>query len=194
MEIDAFESFNQGVRASLDAQQHRSAGNIDEAIECDENAIAAFERALEVDPDHVAALGAMGMSLAQLGRTREAVPVFEQAIQRDPDSAENFRQLGLCQIELGDMQKGGIVTRKAVALKDTEEYRAQAASEVLGLGSHILQIIETNRDPNNPEQEMAYYQWAASAFTLACEIDSRNTQARQMLGVAESKQRELKRA
>ncbi|QDU93748.1 tetratricopeptide repeat protein [Lignipirellula cremea] len=181
---DTFDTFNEGVTASMRAYDARSQGNFEEAVQCDEQAIACFDRVLETEPKHTSALGGKAMSLAQLGRTSDAVGAFEAAIQVEP-IAEFYRQLGLCQVELGDMKKAWIATRKAISMEDSQEYRANAATELVGFGDNILGVIESNRPSMSPEQIAMYHQWAASTYALACETDAENSEARSLLASTE---------
>jgi len=178
---EVFELFNRGVTASLNAQENQAAGDYQEALVCHEEAVAAFDQVLAIEPDHVGALGGKGMSLAQLGQTEEAAETFQRAIDCEPDHAESYRQFGLCQIELGDMAKAWEATEKAVKLNKDKDFRAHASAEIAAFGSNILATIQAHRDPDNPEQEIMYYQWAASTFALACRANPQNAEAKQHL-------------
>jgi len=188
---NGFETFNEGVAASLEAGEHRRAGNFEKAQECDEVALRAFDQVLQADPTHLPALGGKGVTLASLGRLPEAVTTFETAIELDPSFAENHRQLGLCHAQLGDMKNAWDITLKAVSLSDTTDFRANASAELTALADYLVRVIQAHRDPENPEQEFMYYRWAASTFALACEVDGTNGQAQQGLAAAEAKWKEL---
>ncbi len=66
--------------------KHR--GNLDEAVEC-------FEQATAINPNYSKALIQLGLSLQSLGRSDEASDILHQALAADPGSVELHYQLGL---------------------------------------------------------------------------------------------------
>jgi len=60
-----------------------------------ERAIAAYDVALEVEPDFLFALHNKGAALLELGRWREAKPLFEACAKIDPGYTPTFRNLGI---------------------------------------------------------------------------------------------------
>jgi Flp pilus assembly protein TadD len=69
--------------------------------ESPEIALVCLERALEVDPEFVPALGCKGTLLGQLGRDDEALACFEQIVEIDPDSGAAHYSVGLHLQNLG---------------------------------------------------------------------------------------------
>lgn len=188
--VSVFETFNLGVAESLRAHELRAVGSFDEAAQCEQQALGHFDRVLDIEPTHVGALGGKAMALVQLGQTRDAVAAFEAAIEMDP-MAEFYRQLGLCYVELAEMEKAWSVTRKAIALDDSSDYRTQTAQELIGFGNHILHIAATHREAMPLEQLLAYHHWAASTYALAHESDPRNQDAKSLLRATEQAIAEL---
>jgi tetratricopeptide (TPR) repeat protein len=66
-----------------------------------EEALAAFEQALRLDPNNALAYSNRGKVLHELGRPKEALASFEQALRLDPDLAVAHNNLGLMLCELG---------------------------------------------------------------------------------------------
>lgn len=58
------------------------------------DAVARFEAALRIAPDHVPARVNLGNALLLLGRREEAVGELEAALERDPEDADVHRTLG----------------------------------------------------------------------------------------------------
>lgn len=70
-----------------------------------EAALVAYQRALEINPEHVPALSNWGGGLRALGRLTEAVPVLKQAIGLQPDFAAAHYNLGLVYMDAGQPEK-----------------------------------------------------------------------------------------
>jgi Flp pilus assembly protein TadD len=58
-----------------------------------EQAVAAFERAVQLNPAHQPAHGRLGYALEQLGRIAEAEAHYRKAVQLNPDDPEATRNL-----------------------------------------------------------------------------------------------------
>jgi Flp pilus assembly protein TadD len=50
-----------------------------------EEAIQAYHRAIQINPERASTYMNLGITLGQLGRTREAVAQYQQALKLDPD-------------------------------------------------------------------------------------------------------------
>jgi tetratricopeptide (TPR) repeat protein len=78
------------------------------------SARAAYERALEKQPDDPEALNGLGQTLVRLGRAGEAIPRFERAVQLAPDTWTYRFNLARAAGELGQWDRAA------------DEYRAAA--------------------------------------------------------------------
>ncbi len=58
-------------------------------------ALVAYQQAIHLDPDHVAALSNWGGGLRALGKLDEAIPILEKAIALDPNFIGAHHNLGL---------------------------------------------------------------------------------------------------
>lgn len=109
----------------------------------DQDALDAYRRALDADPDSVMAYNGIGVVYTRMKRFDEAVAAFEQALKRDPDSAWTRSNLGLAYIELRKYPEAIDALRRAVrsmpdlsvahfnlgiAYAKSEQYREAAAS------------------------------------------------------------------
>ncbi len=85
--------------------------------------IAAFERAIELDPDMVAAYESLGAALYTAGRQQEAIDTFRKGLLVDPLSAKLNYNLGLVLMQRGEKAEGE--RRMALALKADPSIRGR---------------------------------------------------------------------
>ena len=83
-------------------------------------AIAAFRKAIELDPKYGRAYANLGSALAQSGDYDQAVTVFEQALTLEPNSIGAHMNLGLALREKGDLD-GALMHLRRVADADPDE-------------------------------------------------------------------------
>ncbi len=183
MNDDVSRLFNEGVRHSLDAHEHRESGRTEQAEESDKKSVAAFDQALAIDPRHLGALSGKAMSLATIGQTQDAVALFQEAIGIEPDLAENRRQLGLCLLELGDIPSARKATFRALEMDAQPEYRRAAAVEIYNVGGGIMIDAAQHRDAGRRDEEVQCYVRAKAAFSLALEVDGRLKPAREAVRI-----------
>jgi tetratricopeptide (TPR) repeat protein len=88
-----------------------------------EEAIAAYEKALEVSPDHAEAHNNLGTALAARGRMDEAIAHTRTAVELNPEKASAHANLGLLLAQTGRTEEGLPHLRKAVEL-DPEDLDA----------------------------------------------------------------------
>ena len=70
-----------------------------------EEAIASFDRALEIDPRHVDAWDGKGKTLALLGCNEEAIACFDRALESDPNHVGAWIGKGVALSDLGRKQE-----------------------------------------------------------------------------------------
>lgn len=101
-----------------------------------EQAIAALERAIELDSTNVKAHTNLGRVLLEQGRAEEALAQMEAARTLDPQSGAVLRVLGNAQSELGRGEDALVTYREALAL-DTED--------AWTMNNYALQLIRLGR-------------------------------------------------
>ena len=111
------------------------AGRIDEAL-------AAYDKAIALKPDHAAAHNNRGLALLRLGRAAEALASFDRATAIAPNHPDAFVNRGLVLIELG---------RFEAALASLDRAAAIAPSHVEALSHRGRALIELKR----PEAALA---------------------------------------
>jgi len=92
------------------------------AEQAHEEAIEHLQRAVALGPDIYDAQYHLGLTLAQLGRWKEAEPHLSAAVKLNPDSASAARQLGRACANQGDYQRAAVQFERLVRL---EPQRAQ---------------------------------------------------------------------
>jgi tetratricopeptide (TPR) repeat protein len=85
-------------------------GQVDEAI-------AHFQKALEINPNFAATRYNLGLALSLAGRTAQAITQYEKAVELKPDYAEAHNNLGLAFYRLGKLDEAIPHFQKAVELK-----------------------------------------------------------------------------
>jgi len=101
-QLEAWEILNKGTALN-------NLGRVKEALAC-------FDKALEILPRFDAAWLDKGVALAKLGRTNEAVKCYERALEINPKSADAWYNLGIAQQNHGQMEKSLASYDQAVAL------------------------------------------------------------------------------
>jgi tetratricopeptide (TPR) repeat protein len=140
-------AFNLLTSFELDADDHQnfgsallSKGKVDEAI-------AQYQKALQISPDYALANNNLGSALLQKGRVNDAVALFQKALQIDPDYADAHVSLGNVLIHEGKVDEATAQFQKALQI---EPNLAVAHNS---LGNALL-------DKGNLEEAIAHFQRA----------------------------------
>ncbi len=91
----------------------REAGRLEEAID-------AFERALDLDPTHVKSLLNVTRVLLRVDRAQDALARVEEALALDPGSVDGFRLLGLARQDLGWLDEAEDAFYQALVLDEED--------------------------------------------------------------------------
>lgn len=110
------------------ARPHNDKGNALIHAGKPEEAIACFERALEIDSSYYYPAFNLGMAYSMLKRDPEAVAAYQRALKIDPADPVARNNLGASLARLGRMKEAAAEFAKAVELApDYEEARANLA-------------------------------------------------------------------
>ena len=85
----------------------------------EDDALAAFRRVLQADPDDVASLVNLGQLLLQRREYAEAVPVFGKAVELEPYNVSALYNLAVAQTRAGQRELGAATTAKFQTLRET---------------------------------------------------------------------------
>jgi tetratricopeptide (TPR) repeat protein len=154
----------------------------------DEEALAAFEKAVELDSENASNWSLKGEALAGLGRDEEALAAFEKAVALDPDDAKTWWWKGLCLANLGRHEEALVAFEEASELDpdnaDTWWWKGNALS-TLGRHEEALAAFEeaSELDPDNADTwclkgnalaGLGRDEEALAAFEKAVELDPDN--------------------
>lgn len=100
----------------------------------------AYEMALQIDPNFVAAHYNLGMTLKAMGCLKDAIASYQQAIQLNPTYAEAYQNLGVVLLKLGLVPDSLAAFQRATALHEQQQNPAEAKRlrqglKEMGLGS-----------------------------------------------------------
>ncbi len=130
----------------------------------DEEAVAAFQEAIRLDPDLAEAHLRLGMAYAALERKPEAdesykkaVELFKKRVQADPKDAESFFYLGEAHSFLHQDEEAARTYRQTTRLKPDDE--------------------EAFYQLGKAETKLAHYPEAVAAFQKALELDPNDSRA-----------------
>jgi Flp pilus assembly protein TadD len=121
-----------------------------------DEAVAHFDKSLQIDPNFYAGLVAMGVTRSNQGRLPEAIEYFQRAIHVQPDEPKAHMQLGLALWKQNRIQTALEEMRRASQLAPNDaEVRADLgfALELVGRPSEAIeQLNEALRlNPNSAE-------------------------------------------
>ncbi len=86
-----------------------------------DDALASFDEALALTPDHVGALINRGIALKDLGRLDDAVAAYERALAINPDAANAYVNLGQLRCPEGENARALAAAVQAIALDPSDE-------------------------------------------------------------------------
>ncbi len=82
-----------------------------------DEAMAHYEKCLELKPEFVQARYNLGVVLRDLDRTDEAIALFEQVLREEPNYAEAYNNLGVIADKFGRIEEAEAYYRRAIAAK-----------------------------------------------------------------------------
>jgi tetratricopeptide (TPR) repeat protein/mono/diheme cytochrome c family protein len=113
--VDHFRASATGRPAS--AASHYNVGTALTAAGLFDDAVAAYERALAIDPRYAKAANNLGDTLMAMGRPAEALARYEAAIAADPSMPEPRNNLGAVLWRRGDFPRAERELREALRLR-----------------------------------------------------------------------------
>jgi len=132
-------------------------GQVDEAM-------AQYQKALEIDPNSFEAHDNLGIALAQEGRVDEAMVQFQKTLKIDPNFAEAYRNLGTALVTKGQMNEAMAQFQKSLEI----DPNSVEAHDNLGIA-----LAQEGR----VDEAMAQFQ-------KSLEIDPNSVEAHDNLGIA----------
>jgi tetratricopeptide (TPR) repeat protein len=114
----ALDSFNRGIDLSEGKAPHHwnSLGIFYKDQNCYEEAITAYQKAIEIDPNHVSAYNNLGRVYRDLKRLDEAIAAYEKAIEIDPNYVSAYNNLGNVYRDLKRLDEAIAAYEKAIEI------------------------------------------------------------------------------
>ena len=140
-------------------QAHLGMGSAYAASDRLDDAVTAYRAALEIRPDHAAALYSLGLVTKDQGRFEEAAKLFANAAVRDPQFGEALVELGIVYEHLGRHEDAVDACRRAAPVLENDEAALLCigvASYHMGLYSEAIDVFEKVVE-NNPGNARAHY-------------------------------------
>lgn len=81
---------------------------------------AAYDMALQIDPNFAAGYYNLGITLKAMGNFTDAIAAYKQAIKLNPNYAEAYQNLGVVLLKLGNVTEGIAAFKQAIALYQTQ--------------------------------------------------------------------------
>ncbi len=101
----------------LDAYSFLRAGISNERTGDYPGAVRSYERGLEIEPENVELLNALGFALFQQGKSEEAVAALEKAVASNPKHAKAHNNLALAAIAMGELELAEAYYRESLAIE-----------------------------------------------------------------------------
>jgi Flp pilus assembly protein TadD len=95
---------------------HHLRGSLFEESGRNEEARAAYARALEIDPEQTETAVNLGLVLGELGKPREGIAVLDAAIAKHPKSANALRNRAVLHLKLGETERFAADLESAFAI------------------------------------------------------------------------------
>jgi Flp pilus assembly protein TadD len=111
------DSIGQIKEQFLDAYSFLRAGMANERTGNYPAAVRTYQRGLEIEPENVELLNAMGFALFQQGKSEEAVIALERALLVDPQHWKAHNNMALASIDIGELEVAEAHYRESLAIE-----------------------------------------------------------------------------
>jgi len=101
----------------IDAYSFLRAGMANERSGNYVDAVIAYKKGLEVEPNNVELLNSMGFALFQQGKSDEAIAALEKALKVDPKHFKSHNNMALASIDIGELELAEAHYRESLAIK-----------------------------------------------------------------------------
>lgn len=126
--------FEQALKAGVgkdEAMVWRNIGNVQVELFEREKALAAYQRALSIQPKDARTRLALGQFYLERNEPETALPELRAAVEIEPSLAGAFAGLGRAYRRLGDRQSSVAVLRKALELNPSDQESRYSLGQVL---------------------------------------------------------------
>ncbi len=147
----------------LDAYSFLRAGMANERTGNYPDAVKAYERGLEEEPNNVELLNALGFALFQQGESNKAISALEKAIRIDPKHSKAHNNMALASIDLGEFEMAEAHYRESLAIEPQPSIYNDLGFvlERQGMSFEAVDMYRKSLELD-PESTTAHYNLAAS--------------------------------
>jgi len=131
------------------AQQWLEEGNALRNLKRSQEALAAYEQAIRLDPNDIYAYRGKGWSLYYLQRYEEALSAFDQAIRLDPNNAYAYRGRGMSLRDLKRSEEALSAFDQAIRLDPNDAYAYSGKGDTL---EHLGRKTEAKKNHTRAEK------------------------------------------
>ncbi|HET90452.1 MAG TPA: tetratricopeptide repeat protein, partial [Chloroflexi bacterium] len=159
-------------------------GNVYSALGRHDEALAAYRRAVELDPDYATPHNGLGNVYSDLGRHDEAIAAYHRAVELDPEDAYPHNGLGTVYAALGRYDDAVAAFQRAIQLDPDDAPHNGLGNVYRDLGRHDEAIAAYRRavelDPEdayphnglgNVYSDLGRHEEALAAYRRAVELD-----------------------
>ncbi len=157
----------------LDSYSFLRAGIANENTGDHKGAERAFRRGLEIAPNDVELLNALGWTLFQDGRSEEAVASYETALEVEPDHVKSHNNIALALVELGRLEAAAGHFEASLRIEPKPEIYSDLGFTLARLGrteeamEYYSKALELDPDCTSAHFNMAVTYVQAGAFPEA---------------------------
>jgi len=182
-------------------------GNVYRAQGRQEEAIAAYQRAIELDPALAHPHYGLGNVYSDLGRQEEAIAAFQRAIELDPTLAHPHTGQGNVYRDLGRQEEAIAAYQRAIELDPNDAYPYANLADIyatLGCYDEAINLyqksaeLEPRAKPHNGlgnvYRALGRQEEAIAAYQCAIELDPNDATPHTMLGALYEMEGQLERA
>jgi len=139
-------------------------------------AIGAFRKQIEVDPNHKHANGELGMELQQTGRTDEAIAAYRKQLETAPYEKAAHKNLGLLLAQLGRDADARTELEAAAAIPPDDPETKMALAQVYGRLGENAQAQELMKGLTGSAGADSGQDIYAAALAMKPDIDPTQTE------------------
>ena len=165
-----------------------------------EEAIASFDRAIELDPENLKVYGNRGLAKARLGLHEEAIADYNRVIELDPDDARGYHNRGNAKAAMGHHEEAIADFDTAIELNPAlaAPYHGRGTAKAR-LGRHEEALADLDRtiklDPSRGQSyltrgaaknALGRHEEAIADFDTAIELDPSGAKGYQNRGIAKA--------
>src|SRR6266567_608147 len=150
-----------------------------------QEALLAFEQAIQLDPNDAVICNGKGLALSKLNRYREALTAYEQSIRLNPNNADTYLNKGDALDELERYEEALVAYKRAIRLdpNNADAYfnkgnvldELERYEEALAAYEQAIRLDPDNADAHNSKgnvlDELERCEEALAAFEQAIRLD-----------------------